>query len=137
MPTFSASGMRIFVHGAVLFLASNLLGHGIVYRPNPPQGLLLAGGGLLICALGVSRVRGSEWERRALIAQRWVLGVAALTLLGTLGYAVLHPFYDLYNFQWGATPPPTLLFGIPYGIVSLCGTRILDRSLAARRKRVL
>ena len=125
--------MRIFVYGAVLFLGSNLLGHGIAYRPNPAQGLLVAGGGMLICALGVSQVRGSEWERHARTALRCVLRAGSLTLLGTLGFAVLQPFHDLYNLRWGATPPPTLLFGIAYGAVSLYGTLMVDRIHARLR----
>jgi hypothetical protein len=45
--------MRIFVCGAVLFLGSNFLGHGIAYRPDPVQGLLLAGAGMLICGKAI------------------------------------------------------------------------------------
>jgi hypothetical protein len=126
------SGMRIFAFGAVLFLGSNLLGHGIAYRPDPIQGLLVAGAGLLICALGVSRTRGSESECQVLAALRWLLTVGALTLLGTLGFAALRPLFDLYGLRWGATPPPTLLFGIVYGTVSLCGTLTVDRILRVR-----
>jgi hypothetical protein len=128
----SGSGMRTFACGAVLFLGSNLLGQGIAYRPDPTQGLLVAGAGMLICAMGVSRTRGSELERHVLAALRWLLTAGALTLLGTLGSAVLRPFYDLNGLQWGATPPPTLLFGIVYGTVSLCGTLIVDRTLRAQ-----
>ena len=133
MPIFlSAAGMRIFVYGAVLFLGSNLLGHGIAYHPSPIQGLLVAGTGMLICTLGVSRARGSESEHQVLIALRWLLATGALTLVGTLGYAVLQPFHDLCNLRWGATPPPTLFFGVLYGTVSLFGTLIVDSSLRAR-----
>jgi hypothetical protein len=133
MLTFlSASGTRIFAYGAVLFLGGNLLGHGIAYRPDPIQGLLVAGVGMLVCAVGVSRTRGAESERHVLAALRWLLTVGGLTLLGTLGSAVLWPFHDLYHLRWGATPPPTLLFGIVYGTVSLCGALAVDRTLRAR-----
>jgi hypothetical protein len=116
--------------GAVSLLASNVVGHGICIRPDPRGALLLAAAGLLFFALAQSRAY--RWREKFLRLLQLVLALGAFSIVAALITGDLQEFHRLASQDWGAVPPPQLIFASIYAMASLAA--LLGISVKARQR---
>lgn len=119
-------GSVALVTGCCIYLSSNLVGHGWELPPNPLQGFLVAACGMMLCGLATALTPDAESRRDVCGILKAVLLLGAFTLLVTLAGGAFRPFFDLNNARWGAVPPPGMIFGAFYGVVSLAGIISLE-----------
>ncbi len=115
----SLIGSLSMVAGACIYTSSNMVGNGWEIRPDPVRGLLLASAGMMMCVLAMVLMPEGCTRRDILNLLKAVLILGSFSLIATLGMAVVQPFYDLNNTRWGAIPPPNIIFGALYGVVSI------------------
>ena len=107
------------VIGCCLYASSNVIGHGWNIAPDPPCALLFSAVGMMLCCLSVLITPHCSDRREFVSIIKAVFLLGSFSLLITLAMAVVHPFFDLYNESWGAIPPPGLIFGALYGVISV------------------
>ncbi len=115
----SVLGSLSIVAGSCIYTSSNMVGHGWEVHPDPVRGLLLASAGMLMCVLAMVLMPEGCSRRDVINLLKAVLILGSFSLIVTLVMAVVHPFYDLNNARWGAIPPPNMIFGALYGVVSI------------------
>jgi vacuolar-type H+-ATPase subunit I/STV1 len=111
------SGLLSLSLGAVFLLASNVMGHGIHIKPDPRGALLLAAAGLLFFVVAHSRAQ--RWRERCIRVLQFVLALGTFSLVAALFVADLREFHRLTTEDWGAVPPPQLIFSVTYALASL------------------
>ncbi len=107
------------VAGSCIYTSSTMIGHGWQIRPDPVRGLLLASAGIMMCVLAMVLMPEGCTRRDVVNLLKAVLILGSFSLIATLALAVILPFYDLNNTRWGAIPPPNMIFGALYGVVSI------------------
>ena len=117
--------------GVAFLVASNVVGHGIGIAPDPRAGLLLAAAGLLFFVLADSRPR--RWREKFLGVLRFVLALGTFSVVAALVVSALQEFHRIAAQDWGAIPPPQLVFSTTYALASL--VTLLGISIHARRHR--
>jgi len=117
--------------GVASLVASNVVGHGVGTAPDPRGGLLLAATGLLFFVLADSRPR--RWREKFLGLLQLVLALGTFSVVAALVVGALHEFHRLACKDWGAIPPPQLIFATTYALASL--VTLLGTSIHTRRYR--
>lgn len=103
--------------GATFLLASNVVGHGVYIKPDPRGALLLAAAGLLFFALAHNRAH--HWRDTFVRILQLVLALGAFSIVAALVGGALREFRRMASQEWGAIPPPQLIFGAIYAVASL------------------
>jgi vacuolar-type H+-ATPase subunit I/STV1 len=135
------TGLLSLSIGTVFLLASNVMGHGIYIQPDPRGALLLAAAGLLFFVVAHSHAQ--RWRDRFLRVLQFVLALSTFSVVAALFMADLQQFHRMATQDWGATPPPQLIFSVIYALASLVallgicvnarrGTALASRELATR-----
>ncbi|MFZ3211760.1 MAG: hypothetical protein WA188_09605 [Terriglobales bacterium] len=114
--------------GTALLVASNVMGHGVGFLPNPRSALLLAATGLLFFVLADLE----RWRGKFLRALQLVLALSAFSVVAALVGGALREFHRATGQDWGAIPPPQLIFATTYTLVSLVA--LLAINIRARRQ---
>ena len=115
--------------GTLFLLGSNVLGHGLGIGPDPRGALLLAASGLLLFVLAFARP--TRWRDRMLPLMQFVLALGAFSVVAALVVGALREFHRLAPEDWGAIPPPQLIFGTLYALASLLA--LLGSSVCLRQ----
>ncbi|HVP50708.1 MAG TPA: hypothetical protein VMT05_01240 [Terriglobales bacterium] len=115
--------------GTSFLVASNVMGHGVGLAPDPRGALLLAAAGLLFFVLADSR---SQWEKFLRVLQL-VLALGTFSVVAALLVEALQEFHRLASQDWGAIPPPQLIYSVIYALASL--VTLLGISVKERRHR--
>ena len=115
--------------GTTLLVASNVVGHGVGIAPDLRGALLLAAAGLLFFVLADSRSQG--WRERFLRVLQLVLALGTFSVVAALVKGALQEFHRIAPQDWGAIPPPQLVFSATYALASL--VTLLGISFNARR----
>lgn len=121
------SGLISFSLGVVLLLASNVKGHGIGIVPDPTSALLLAAAGLLFFVLADF----DRWNGKLLRLLQLVLALGSFSVVATLLVGAFEKFRPRSAHDWGAIPPPQLIFAATYTLASLVTLLVL--SIRSRR----
>jgi len=117
--------------GTAFLLGSNVVGHGIGVAPDPRRALLLAAAGLLFFVLADYSL--DRWRERFLRMLQLVLALGAFSVVAALVQGALREFHGLAAQDWGAIPPPQLVFSTTYALASLAA--LLGVSIYIRRYR--
>ncbi len=117
--------------GATFLLASNVVGHGVGTRPDPRGGLLLAATGLLFFVFADSR--SEHWREKFLRVLRLVLALGTFSAVAAFVVRDLQEFHRVAAQDWGAIPPPQLIFATTYALASLAA--LLGISINTRQRR--
>jgi len=125
------TGLIFLSLGVAFLVASNVVGHGVGIAPDPRGGLLLAAAGLLFFVLADSRPR--RWRGKFLALLQVVLALGTFSVVAALAVGALQEFHRLASKDWGAIPPPQLIFSAAYALASL--VTLLGVSIHARRYR--
>jgi hypothetical protein len=112
-------------------LASNVVGHGIGIAPDPRCALLLAAAGLLFFVLAAHHLQ--RWQEKFLRILQHVLALGAFSVVAAMVEGALQEFHRRPSQDWGAIPPPQLIFSTTYALASLAA--LLGVSIHARRHR--
>ena len=124
------SGLISFCLGTGFLLASNLKGHGVGILPDPKGALLLAATGLLFFVLADLE----RWNGKLLRLLQIVLALSSFSVVATLVVAAVREFRPRVAQDWGAIPPPQLIFAATYTLASL-GT-LLVLMIKDRRRHI-
>ena len=124
------SGLLTLSLGTVFLLASNVMGHGLCIKPDPRGALLLAAAGLLFFVVAHSRAQ--RWRERFIRVLQFVLALSTFSVIAALFVADLREFHRMATEDWGAVPPPQLIFSVTYALASL--VLLLGISVSARRR---
>lgn len=124
------NGLMPLVLGSIFLLASNLMGHGLGFAPDLRGALLLAAIGLLLFALAGRR---SEWRAACLRVLQLMLALGAFSAVAAFIESDLQEFHWTAPQDWGATPPPQVMFATIYAVASLVA--LLGISVKARHRR--
>jgi len=116
--------------GTALLLASNVMGHGVGILPDPRGALLLAAAGLLFFVFADSR--SEHWREKFLRVLRLVLALGTFSAVAAFVVRDLQEFHRVAAQDWGAIPPPQLIFATTYTLISLVA--LLGISIHARRQ---
>jgi hypothetical protein len=116
------SGLISFSLGVVLLLASNVKGHGIGIVPDPKSALLLAAAGLLFFVLADF----DRWNGKLLRLLQLVLALGSFSVVATLMVGAFEKFRPRSAHDWGAIPPPQLIFAATYTLASLVTLLVLS-----------
>ena len=117
--------------GTAFLVASNVLGHGVGTKPDPRGALLLAATGLLFF---VFADRCSEhWREKFLSVLQLVLALGTFSVVVAFVVRDLQEFHRVAGQDWGAIPPPQLIFSATYALASLVA--LLGISINARQRR--
>ena len=116
------SGLISFSLGVVLLLASNIKGHGIGIVPDPTSALLLAAAGLLFFVLADF----DRWNGKLLRLLQLVLALGSFSVVATLMVGAFEKFRPRADQDWGAIPPPQLIFAATYTLASLVTLLVLS-----------
>ena len=116
--------------GTTVLLASNVVGHGIGTRPDPRSALLMAATGLLFFVFAEGR--SEHWREQFLRAVQTVLALGAFSVVAAFVVRDLREFHRVAGQDWGAIPPPQLIFSATYALASLAA--LLGISIHARRR---
>jgi hypothetical protein len=114
--------------GTALLLASNVIGHGVGILPDPRGALLLAAAGLLFFVFADSR--SEHWRKKFLSALQLVLALGTFSVVAAFVVRDLQEFHRVAAQDWGAIPPPQLIFSATYALASLVA--LLGISIHAR-----
>lgn len=117
--------------GATFLLASNVMGHGVGTKPDPRGALLLAAAGLLFFVLADGR--SERWRGKFLRVLQLVLALGTFSVVAAFVVGDLQEFHRIAGQDWGAVPPPQLIFATTYTLASLAV--LLGISINARRRR--
>lgn len=116
--------------GSAFLLASNVMGHGICIQPDPRGALLLAAAGLLFFA--IAHAHAQRWRERFLRVLQIVLALGTFSVVAALLVADLQEFRRIAAQDWGASPPPQLIFSVIYALASLVA--LLGICISLRRR---
>ncbi len=111
------TGLTSLAIGTAFLLTSNVLGHGICIPPDLRGALLLAAAGLLCCMLAYAHAQ--KWREQFLRMLQVVLALGVFSVVAALLVADLREFHYLATQDWGAIPPPQLIFSLTYALASL------------------
>lgn len=125
------NGLLSLFIGTVFLVASNVMGHGICIKPDLRGALLLAASGLLFLVL--AEHRSERWREAFLRVLQVVLALGAFSIVGALLVDDLREFHRIAAQDWGAIPPPQLIFSTAYTLASL--VILLGQNVGARRRR--
>jgi vacuolar-type H+-ATPase subunit I/STV1 len=117
--------------GTTFLVASNVVGHGVGIAPDPRAGLLLAAAGLLFFVLADSHPL--RWREKFLGVLQVVLALGTFSVVAALVVGAMQEFHRVASRDWGAIPPPQLIFSATYALASL--VTLLGISIHARRHR--
>jgi len=115
--------------GTTFLVASNVVGHGVGIAPDLRGALLLAAAGLLFFVLAHSRSEG--WQEKFLRVLQLVLALGTFSVVAALVEGALQQLHRMAAQDWGAIPPPQLIFSATYALASL--VTLLGISSNARR----
>jgi hypothetical protein len=116
--------------GTAFLVASNVMGHGVGTKPDPRSALLLAATGLLLFVFGDSR--SEHWREKFLGVLQLVLALGTFSVVAAFVVRDLQEFHRVAGQDWGAIPPPQLIFATTYTLISLVA--LLGISVHARRQ---
>jgi NADH:ubiquinone oxidoreductase subunit 6 (subunit J) len=125
------NGLLSLSLGTGFLLASNVMGHGVCIKPDPRAALLLAASGLLFLVL--AEHRSERWRETFLRVLQVVLAMGAFSVVAAFVVRDLQEFHQMASQDWGAIPPPQLMFATTYTLASL--VTLLGLSVNARRRR--
>jgi len=125
------NGLLSLSLGTLFLVASNVMGHGVCIKPNLRGALLLAASGLLFLVL--AEHRSERWREAFLRVLQVVLALGAFSVVGALLVDDLREFHRIAAQDWGAIPPPQLIFSTVYTLASL--VILLGLNINARRRR--
>jgi hypothetical protein len=125
------NGLLSLSLGTGFLLASNVMGHGVCIKPDPRAALLLAASGLLFLVL--AEHRSERWRETFLRVLQLVLAMGAFSVVAAFVVRDLQEFHQMASQDWGAIPPPQLMFATTYTLASL--VTLLGLSVNARRRR--
>jgi len=125
------NGLISLFLGTTFLLAGNVVGHGIGIAPDPRGALLLAAAGLLFFVFADSR--SARWREKFLRVLQLVLALGIFSVVAAMVVGALQEFHRVASQDWGAIPPPQLIFSTTYALASL--TALLGVSIHARRHR--
>jgi len=111
------SGLISLSLGTAILLVSNLIGHGVGTRPDPRCGLMLAAIGLLLFV--IAERHSKLWHEKFLRVVQLVLALGAFSVIAAFVMRDLQEFHRTAYQDWGAMPPPQLIFSATYALVSL------------------
>jgi len=117
--------------GTAFLVASNVMGHGVGTKPDPCSALLLAATGLLFFVFADSR--SGHWREEFLRVLQLVLALGTFSVVAAFVVRDLQEFHRIASQDWGAIPPPQLIFSATYALASLVA--LLGISTIARRRR--
>jgi len=115
--------------GTTFLVASNVVGHGVGIAPDPRGALLLAAAGLLFFVLAGSR--SQRWREKFLRVLQIVMALDTFSVVAALVKGALQDLHRVASQDWGAIPPPQLIFSATYALASL--VTLLGISINARR----
>jgi len=118
--------------GTGFLLTSNVLGHGIFRPPDVRGALLLAAAGLLF--LMVAHSHAQKWRERFVRVLQVVLALGVFLVVAALLVSDLREFHYLAKQDWGAIPPPQLIFSATYALASLVALLGISRIALASRQ---
>lgn len=127
------SGFLSFFLGATTLLASNLIGHGVGTRPDPRCGLMLAAIGLLLFV--IADRHSKQWHEKFCKVMQVVLALGTFSVVAALVARDLQEFHRATYQDWGAIPPPQLIFSATYALASLAtllGIKVQTRHASAK-----
>ena len=127
------SGFLLLSLGATTLLVSNLIGHGVGTRPDPRCGLMLAAIGLLLFV--VADRHSKQWHEKFCKVMQVVLALGAFSVVAAFVARDLQEFHRLTCQDWGAIPPPQLIFSATYALASLAallGMNVQTRHASAK-----
>jgi hypothetical protein len=116
--------------GTTSLLASNVMGHGVGVAPDPRDALLLAATGLLFFVLAGSS--SEQWREEFVRVLQLVLALGTFSVVAAFVVRDLQEFHQVASQDWGAIPPPQLIFAVTYTLASLAG--LLGISIHARQR---
>jgi hypothetical protein len=122
------TGLISVALGIASLLASNVMGHGIATAPDPRGALLLAAAGLLFFVLAGSS--SEQWREKIVRVLQLVLALSTFSVVAALVAGDLQEFHRIAGQDWGAIPPPQLVFAVTYTLASLLA--LLGISIHAR-----
>ncbi len=125
------NGLIALSLGTIFLLASNVVGHGVGIGPDPRGALLLAAAGLLFFVLADHRIE--RWRGKFVRVLQLVLALGTFSVVAALVVGALREFHQVASQDWGAIPPPQLIFATTYTLASLAA--LLGISINARRHR--
>jgi len=125
------NGLLSLSLGTIFLLASNVMGHGVCIKPDPRAALLLAASGLLFMV--IAEHRSERWREAFLRVLQLVLALGAFSVVAAIAVRDLQEFHRIAAQDWGAIPPPQLIFATTYTLASLIV--LLGLSVSARRRR--
>jgi hypothetical protein len=114
--------------GTIILLASNLIGHGLGAKPDPRKALLLAAIGLLLFV--IADKHSKQWHEKFLSVLRVVLALGTFSVVAAFVAGDLQEFHRVAFQDWGAIPPPQLIFSAVYALASLAA--LLGMNIQAR-----
>ena len=103
--------------GTTYLLASNAMGHGIYMPPDPRGALLLAAAGLSLFVVAYRHAQ--RWRERFFRVLQVILALGAFSAVAAFVVADLQEFDCIAARDWGAIPPPQLIFSVAYALASL------------------
>jgi hypothetical protein len=121
-------GLIALCLGTTSLLASNVMGHGVGTAPDPRGALLLAATGLLFFVLAGSS--SEPWREKFVRVLQLVLALGTFSVVAAFVVRDLQEFHRIAGQDWGAIPPPQLIFAVTYTLASLAG--LLGVSVHAR-----
>jgi len=111
------SGLISLSVGTLILLASNLIGHGVGTSPDPRKALMLAAIGLLLFV--IAERHSKPWHEKFMRVVQLVLALGAFSVVAAFVMRDLQEFHRATYQDWGAMPPPQLIFSATYALVSL------------------
>jgi len=123
------TGLILLSLGTAFLLASNVMGHGVGIAPDPRGALLLAATGLLFFVVAENYLQ--RWGEAFLQVLQLVLALGTFSVVAALVVGALREFHRVASQDWGAIPPPQLIFATTYTLASLVA--LLAISIRVRR----
>jgi len=111
------SGLISLFLGTAFLVASNLAGHGVGIKPDPRSGLMLAAIGLLFFV--IADKHSKDWREKFLGVLQLVLALGTFSVIAAFVVRDLQEFHQMAFQDWGAIPPPQLIFSAIYALASL------------------
>ena len=129
------SGSLSLFLGTTALLFSNLIGHGVGTKPDPRGGPMLAAIGLLLFVIADGHSK--HWHEKFLRMVQFVLALGSFSVVAAFVARDLQEFHRTTYQDWGAIPPPQLIFSATYALASLAallGINVQTRRAAAKAK---